>query len=112
MFISPIDLVIVLAAVGFGGFYCWAQQRGLLTAGQRPGDPGARVRWGSFFWRTRRAACIVWPAPEFVRGPDAFGQGRDRSVGRGTGIAEGDGADEGNGPAGIAPAAADAGLGA
>ena len=33
MFISPIDLVIVLAAVGFGGFYCWAQQRGLLTAG-------------------------------------------------------------------------------
>ena len=26
--------MIVLAAVGFGGFYCWAQQRGLLTADQ------------------------------------------------------------------------------
>jgi hypothetical protein len=43
MFISPIDLVIVLAAVGFGGFYCWAQQRGLLTAGQAAeGEPGTR----------------------------------------------------------------------
>src|SRR5215831_8960564 len=26
---------------------------------------------GSFFWRIGRAACIVWPAPQFVRGPDA-----------------------------------------
>ena len=43
MFISPIDLVIVLAAVGFGGFYCWAQQRGLLTAGPAAeGEPGTR----------------------------------------------------------------------
>jgi hypothetical protein len=43
MFISPIDLVIVLAAVGFGGFYCWAQQRGLLTAGQAAeGEQGTR----------------------------------------------------------------------
>ena len=43
MFISPIDLVIVLAAVGFGGFYCWAQQRGLLTTGQAAeGEPGTR----------------------------------------------------------------------
>ena len=43
MFISPIDLVIGLAAVGFGGFYCWAQQRGLLTAGQAAeGEPGTR----------------------------------------------------------------------
>jgi len=43
MFISPIDLVIVLAAVGFGGFYCWAQQRGLLTTGQAAeGQPGTR----------------------------------------------------------------------
>jgi hypothetical protein len=43
MFISPIDLVIVLAAVGFGGFYCWAQQRGLLTTGPAAeGEPGTR----------------------------------------------------------------------
>ena len=43
MFISPIDLVIVLAAVGFGGFYCWAQQQGLLTTGQAAeGEPGTR----------------------------------------------------------------------
>ena len=43
MFTSPIDLVIVLAAVGFGGFYCWAQQRGLLTTGQAAeGQPGTR----------------------------------------------------------------------
>ena len=43
MFISPIDLVIVLAAVGFGGFYCWAQQRGLLTTGQAAeGEAGTR----------------------------------------------------------------------
>ena len=43
MFISPIDLVIVLAAVGFGGFYCWAQQRGLLTTGQAAeGEQGTR----------------------------------------------------------------------
>jgi len=26
---------------------------------------------GSFFRRIGRAACIVWPAPDFVRGPDA-----------------------------------------
>jgi hypothetical protein len=43
MFISPIDLIIVLAAVGFGGFYRWAQQQGLLTAGQgAEGEPGTR----------------------------------------------------------------------
>ena len=43
MFISPIDLVIVLAAVGFCGFYCWAQQRGLLTTGQAAeGQQGTR----------------------------------------------------------------------
>ena len=43
MFISPIDLVIVLAAMGFGGFYCWAQQRGLLTSGQAAeGEAGTR----------------------------------------------------------------------
>ena len=42
MFISSVDLVIVLAAVGLGGFYCWAQQ-GLLTAGQgAEGEPGTR----------------------------------------------------------------------
>src|SRR5271165_336809 len=33
-----------------------------------------RVPLCSFFRRTGRAACIVWPAPEFVRGPDAFGR--------------------------------------
>ena len=43
MFIFPIDLVIVLAAVGFGGFYCWAQQRRLLTAGPAAeGEAGTR----------------------------------------------------------------------
>src|SRR6516164_3418098 len=42
MFISPIDLVIVLVAVGFSGFYCWAQQRGLLTA-----DPAAEGEAGT-----------------------------------------------------------------
>jgi hypothetical protein len=43
MFISPIDLVIVLVAVGFGGFYCWAQQRGLLTASPAAeGEAGTR----------------------------------------------------------------------
>jgi hypothetical protein len=43
MFISSVDLVIVLAAVGFGGFYCWAQQQGLLAAGQgAAGEPGTR----------------------------------------------------------------------
>jgi hypothetical protein len=42
-FISSVDLVIVLAAVGFAGFYCWAQQQGLLTAGQdAEGEPGTR----------------------------------------------------------------------
>jgi hypothetical protein len=42
MFMSLIELV-VLAAVGFGGFYCRAQQRGLLTAGQAAeGEPGTR----------------------------------------------------------------------
>jgi hypothetical protein len=43
-------------------------------AGERrpvTGLPGARVVLGSFFRRIGRAACIVWPAPEFVRGPDA-----------------------------------------
>jgi hypothetical protein len=41
--ISSVDLVIVLAAVGFGGFHCWAQQQGLLTAGQgAEGEPGTR----------------------------------------------------------------------
>jgi hypothetical protein len=34
--------------------------------------PGARIRRVSFFWRTGQAACIVWPAPEFVRGHDAL----------------------------------------
>src|ERR1700745_1732896 len=29
---------------------------------------------GSFFRRIARAACIVWPAPELVRGPDAGGR--------------------------------------
>jgi hypothetical protein len=49
----------------------------------RPRGPGGRaaasyrvtrspVVLGSFFRRIGRAACIVWPAPEFVRGPDAF----------------------------------------
>ena len=33
-----------------------------------------RVPLGSFFRRTGRAACIVWPAPESVPGPDAFGR--------------------------------------
>jgi hypothetical protein len=42
-FISSVDLVIVLAAVGLGGFYCRAQQQGLLTAGQgAEGEPGPR----------------------------------------------------------------------
>src|ERR1700755_1985816 len=42
MFMSLIELV-VLAAVGFGGFYCWAQQRGLLTTGQAAeGQQGTR----------------------------------------------------------------------
>lgn len=36
------------------------------------GLPGARVALGSFFWRTGRAGCIVWPAPGFVPGPDAL----------------------------------------
>src|ERR1035438_7835061 len=43
MLISPIDLIIVFAAMGFGGFYRWAQQQGLLTAGQGAvGEPGPR----------------------------------------------------------------------
>src|ERR1700749_764549 len=42
MFMSLIELV-VLAAVGFGGFYCWAQQRGLLTTGEAAeGQQGTR----------------------------------------------------------------------
>jgi len=42
MFMSLIELV-VLAAVGFGGFYYRAQQRGLLTTGQAAeGEPGTR----------------------------------------------------------------------
>jgi hypothetical protein len=42
MFMSLIELV-VLAAVGFGGFYYRAQQRGLLTAGQAAeGQQGTR----------------------------------------------------------------------
>jgi hypothetical protein len=43
-------------------------------AGERrpvTGVPRPRVVLGSFFRRIGRAACIVWPAPEFVRGPDA-----------------------------------------
>ena len=42
--------------------------------GRRPvaGLPGAGSRRVSFFWWTGRAGCIVWPAPEFVRGPDAL----------------------------------------
>lgn len=43
MFIPSVDLVIILAAVGFGGFYCLAQQQRLLTAGQSAeGEPGTR----------------------------------------------------------------------
>jgi lipid-A-disaccharide synthase-like uncharacterized protein len=35
--------LVVLAAVGFGGFYYWAQQRGLLTTGQAAeGEPGTQ----------------------------------------------------------------------
>jgi len=35
--------LVVLAAVGFGGFYYWAQQRGLLAAGPAAeGEPGTR----------------------------------------------------------------------
>jgi hypothetical protein len=35
--------LVVLVAVGFGGFYCWAQQRGLLTTGPAAeGEPGTR----------------------------------------------------------------------
>ena len=42
MFMSLIELV-VLVAVGFGGFYYRAQQRGLLTTGQAAeGEPGTR----------------------------------------------------------------------
>jgi hypothetical protein len=42
MSLSLIELVI-LAAVGFGGFYCWAQQQGLLTVGQAAGgEQGTR----------------------------------------------------------------------
>ena len=44
-----------------------ARDRRLVT-----GLPGARVGLGSFFWRTGRPGCIVWPAPGFVRGPDAL----------------------------------------
>jgi len=40
-------------------------------ADQLPGYPEPGSGWASFFWRTGRAGCIVWPAPEFVRGPDA-----------------------------------------
>ena len=43
MFMSPDVFVVVLAAVGFGGFYCWAQQQGLLTTGQAAaGEQGTR----------------------------------------------------------------------
>jgi hypothetical protein len=44
------------------------------AGGRQPvtGLPGARVVLGSSFRRIGRAACIVWPAPEFVRGPDAL----------------------------------------
>ena len=42
MFMSLIELV-VLVAVGFGGFYYRAQQQGLLTTGQAAeGEPGTR----------------------------------------------------------------------
>ena len=42
VFMFP-DLFGVLAAVGFGGFYCWAQQQGLLTTGQAAeGEQGTR----------------------------------------------------------------------
>ena len=41
------------------------------SGGQLPGYPRPGSCWGSFFRRIGRAACIVWPAPEFVRGPDA-----------------------------------------
>jgi hypothetical protein len=42
MFMFVFELV-VLVAVGFGGFYFWAQQRGLPTAGQAAeGEPGPR----------------------------------------------------------------------
>jgi hypothetical protein len=38
--------LVVLAAVGFGGFYDWAQQRGLLAAGPAAeGEPGTRRIW-------------------------------------------------------------------
>ena len=57
----------------------------------------ARVRQGSFFRRTGRAACIVWPAPEFVRGPDAFGRAGTLASGHGTDVTEGDDSDETNG---------------
>jgi hypothetical protein len=35
--------LVVLVAVGFGGFYHWAQQRGLLAAAPAAeGEPGTR----------------------------------------------------------------------
>ena len=43
MSLSLIELVI-LAAVGFAGFYCWAQQQGLLTAGQAAGGEQGALR--------------------------------------------------------------------
>ena len=48
------------------------------------GCPGARVPLGSFFRPTGRAGCIVWPAPEFVRGPDALRRARTVASGMAT----------------------------